>query len=331
MSSGSSSVAVVVASGNKQVFGEWLRRAVPNLGNASLFLVPWGGDAADIQSLAARASPKRIEIIPSSQIPTFEGNRNEALRHLKSCPPEFVAFLDDDAFPEEAWLGNMLEAGDADCGVGAFCSRVLTDGTPGNPQDMQSEGHYLLHGSPRDRGFRGGQLQPDPLCPCGNSAFVRWSAIAKIEELDPDVWDPRFRRWQTCFDFGLKLVLTRTLVKAVPAALLRHRGYMTWTEERKAKKASQAVLGQLRSRFLLYEKFFPRSLAQKARDALSGKYPKWREQGYPDFEKWIKGDLVEQFVKQACEEAASAIGEERLWRDLMDKRPDAPALLGFND
>jgi hypothetical protein len=106
---------------------------------------------------------------------------------------------------------------------------------------------------------------------------------------------------------------------------------LTWSEEIKAKKACEAASGQLRSRFLLYEKFFPTDLAQKARDALSGKCPKWREQGYPHFKKWIKGDLVEQLVKQACEEAASAIGEERPWRDLMDRRQDAPVLLGFSD
>jgi len=317
--------AIVVASGNHKQFEEWLRRSWPQLVGARLILVPYGKEQKNICSVA----PKDTTICLPDGDTSLEANRNTALNHLAtSSPPELVAFLDDDTFIDFGWLDEMLDAASKYSTVDSFASEVRTDGT----QEIQACGHLLCEAAPHDllpvkveQGIR-------PLCPCGNAAVVRWSAIQRIKEIDPMIWDPRFSQWQTCFDFGLKLVLVGGRTHLAPRATAAHRGYKSLDDVAKAQVWGIHTLGQLRSRVLLYRKFLPEELRQSANEQLAWRVEnKWRLSGYPGYEPWLSGDDVAKVWTAAKEEAdklwLKSPGES--WIQIMAQREDKATIWGL--
>jgi hypothetical protein len=318
------SIAIIVASGNANVLREWLERSLPHLrpdANTLVVFVPWGTQQSDLN----RMTPSELLICAPSSDTSLEGNRNTALNYLQRSPPDLVAFIDDDAFVGPGWLTAMRYAAITQPNTSAFASNVSFEGTG----EVQSKGHAFTRAAPHDRGFRGHCLDRPVLCPCGNSAVVRWAAIERIWKVDQAAWDPLFAQWQTCFDFGLKLVLTGSVSDIVSDAHAIHRGYCAWTAAEKEDKARQSVFGQLRSRFLLYKKFLPKKLEAAACAEMNVK--KWRSQGYTGFES-IVGPELDAVVAEAKQAATllAAQHDHSSWQERFAAREDGWDLLNLN-
>lgn len=299
MSDRNSTLAAIVVCGEPATFSTWLKSTFLELAKhkgVRIVLVPWSVHDKTIRLLA----PQSIEICEPSQDTTLEANRNAALNYLQSDKPALVAFLDEDTFINPSWVDAMISAADTNQDIDAFASVVFTEGW----NEMQGQGHVFVRGAPRDRGYRGKDLKRPILCPCGNSAVVRWKALQRIWEVDNQAWDPLFNQDQTCFDFGLKLVLTGARTMVVPGAVAQHRGYLfskgaAWQRKHGCSKVEQ----QLTARYLLYKKFLTEELEKAALAALNSRLGDWQERGYPGFQECVKGNKVNRINEKAWKHA----------------------------
>lgn len=276
-------------------------------------IVPWGRHSKNIRNNL----PQEFHICEPSQDTTLESNRNKALKYLSANPPKLVAFLDDDTFLAPSWGDAMIAAAQTNADIDAFASVVFSEGW----SEMQGQGHVFVRGGPRDRGYHGRELTRPVLCPCGNSAVIRWQALKRIWDVGDQVWDPLFNQDQTCFDFGLKLILTNTRTMVVPGAVAQHRGYLSPKIGFNKEDRRNKVIRQLTSRYLLYKKFLPDELHKAAVTALNLRLPKWRSQGYPGFNELVKGDEVDilnECAKNKADAFANSI-ECRKWSTMMSK------------
>ncbi|MCK4814233.1 hypothetical protein KA005_00565 [bacterium] len=293
-------VAVVLASGKAERFRKALQAVCEQtMPFKRVVVVPWGGESKEVEEIAkCRKIP--TQIVSPSRYATFEENRNNALSVIATNPPEWVAFIDDDTIIDRTWAGEMITGSKTFGNKCAFAS-VVTSAS--HPDCIQSAGHVLSAGRPLDCGYRwplsAKDTLIDPLCPCANSAFVPWRAIERISKLDESVWDPRFQRWQTCFDFGLKVRLVDFGCRLVRSAVATHEG----AYERKGVLQKDDVKGQLRSRILLYDKFYPKQERTEAMDLLAKKrvYGRWKEAGYPNA-RWLRGEEMVATFQAAMEE-----------------------------
>ena len=328
MSSKRSTLSVIVACGKPDIFSTWLKSTFLELARhkfVRILIVPYGGHEKAIRRLA----PKSIKICnPRQGDTTLEANRNVALDYLRDDKTDLIAFLDDDTFVNPSWVDAMIASANTHQDIDAFASVVFTDGW----REMQSQGHVFVRGAPRDRGYRGKDLKRPILCPCGNSAVARWKALERIWVVDDHAWDPLFNQDQTCFDFGLKLVLTGSRTMVVPGAVAQHRGYLfrdvVWWRENGYSK----VVRQLTSRYLLYKKFFTEDLEKAAINALNLRRECWRERGYPGFRDCVKGEDVDKAMKQAgdcANERANRI-TGTAWKSKMAEFENAKSLLDLN-
>jgi GT2 family glycosyltransferase len=279
-------------------------------------VIPWGDEGTEIKNFV-KSQPINTEIVSRSCENTLEGSRNNALRSITNNPPDWVAFIDDDTIIDPSWLYEMMGAGNA---LGNKFSLASLCISASNPNIVQSAGHILFEGRPLDCGY-GKPVSAvctsySPLCPCGNSAFVPWEVIEKIRDLDEDVWDPRFKQWQTCFDFGLKLRLVGISCRLVRSALVRHEGV---NERKKGVLAKEDVRKQLRSRILLYEKFYPVPERTEAIEVLKKRlHEKWKNTGYPNA-KWLRGEeMVETFESALAEEKELKERGTNIWVQRMN-------------
>jgi len=291
LSSSKKEIAVIVASGCEYTFATWMRTSFHELCKydpVRIYVVPWGDEAKAITKLSENV--KKISIInPHPQDNTLEGHRNIVLTRLRSgTPPDCVVFLDDDTYLNPSWTVSMLHAVNAGKEYNAFASLVFSEGM----NCAQSAGHIFVKGGPRDRGYRGKDLERDILCPCGNSAVIRWCALENIWAIDDIVWDPLFKGNQTCFDFGLKLTLTGSKTLLVHWATAQHRGYLCRGESWKRDNAERIVLNQLASRYLLYMKYLPQEIEMLAIIETEKRLNKWKKEGYPGFREYVKGETI---------------------------------------
>jgi hypothetical protein len=313
-------LAIVVASGDPVQFSEWLSRSWQNLQSAELLLIPWGRNHSEVADLA----PRSAKVIESND-QTLEGNRNAAIRVISEDPSSLIAFVDDDAYLDEAWQSAIEEAANQNSDAGAFASQVRSIGT----DSIQGRGHVLTDGAPHDRGHNGVNPSASVLTPCFNSGVVRWSSLERVLAVDEEPWDPRFRQWQTCFDFGLKLKLTGCESIEARGAGVQHGGYMTWTPERRRADAERAACGQIRSRLLLYDKFFDGDVKQALDQAFDERVARWRVSGYPGFKEFIKGEHVDQVVRAARADLAKMPRTGEQWKERMMSRPDVWDIAGL--
>ncbi len=332
MSDKKTTLAAIVVSGDPATFSTWLRSTFLELArhaNVRIVLVPFGAYNKAVRHLA----PQSIEICePSSKDTTLEANRNTALEYLRAKradKADLVAFLDDDTFVNPAWVDAMTDVSDTNRNIDAFASVVFTEGW----SEMQGQGHVFIEGAPRDRGYRGKCLKQPILCPCGNSAVIRWTALERIWRVDRQAWDPLFKQAQTCFDFGLKLYLTNTRTMVVPGAVTQHRGYLTWDAAKKKENGCAKAERQLTSRYLLYKKFLPKDLEQKVLAHLEQKLGKWQKNGYPGFEECVIGEKVKAINKKAknCADDLAREIKCETWKSSMKdlEKTEALKILGL--
>ena len=311
----------MLASGSFRRFQKWLSCSWSHLKGTRLILVPYGKESNSISEIA----PSDAEVCQPGENTSLEANRNTALSYLDSSEhPKLVAFLDDDTFVGHEWLNEILSAVNGNHTTDAFASIVSSF----NKNEIQSCGHFFNKAAPLE--FL--QKHGNPLCPCGNCAVVRWSALQKIREVNPNYWDPRFKQWQTCFDFGLKLVLTNSTTLLVREATAQHQGFLTWNEEEKEKRKNTAPFQQLRSRFLLYKKFLPENLETQVEEGMTRRANLWQQRGYPKFERHLKGVELNDIIVNAKRDADNLWRKQpdEIWKKLMEKTQTSSAIWGFD-
>jgi glycosyltransferase involved in cell wall biosynthesis len=304
-------------------------------------VLPWGNKSPEVRKIAERFGAIIIEYREDKdEDRTLESHRNVAIRYIKeeTGVPDYVLFLDDDTVLSDNWHRQMLASRDeveiCYATVVAFSKYQDT---------IQSAGHcFEWKGRPHDLWYRRKVasiplLRQDlslfrPLCPCANCALIPWKAIGKIQAKDSNVWDPRFERWQTCFDFGLKLRLLGYGCKLVEASMAYHRGYQERCFEGSLGD-EDFVFKQLRSRILLYLKFFPPDEFQEAINSLKETVRnKWAKEGYPCADPKTRSEISRIYAR--AEREADKLfrkNENTMWLDLvknLEKRTRKSLLLG---
>jgi GT2 family glycosyltransferase len=315
------SSAAVIPSGNpvriKDCLERLARQTVPF---DRIIVAVWGQNPEQEQQVISLATStlQNVEIVESEEDTRPESNLNNAIRHLSRNPTNRVAFLNDDTFLDERWHESMQYAAQRDGEKVSHASLVIFKSFPNL---VQGAGHILIKAKPRDHEYKktiSGPLDSQPLCPCGNSAFVPWGALEEILNRDSRVWEPDFIRWQSCFDFGLKLRLSGCGCRLVSSARAIHEGYLDKSLRGEKLKAEEVKM-QLRSRRLLYGKFFPEEERKEAVDILERSLERWAQSGYPHAED-VSGDLVRSIYTMAKMEAKGLLEKVSLeWLELVGR------------
>jgi len=279
-------------------------------------VVPWGNEREKIEDFAKKQEKIKIQIVPPSEDSTLEGARNNALYSIGSNPPDWVAFIDDDTEIDSKWLQEMIAAAN-ELGNNYTFASVVTYAS--KPNIVQGAGHILFEARPLDCAYNHPIsaicTSDDPLCPCGNCAFVPWKAIEEISKLDKEIWDPRFRQWQTCFDFGLKLRLVNFGCRLVRSAFAKHEGACG----RKKVYSKDDVINQLRSRILLYDKFYPEEERKNAMKLLENAVRRWKKNGYPSAPQCKGNEMEEIFNVALNQEKELKRGMSKVWLRRMEE------------
>jgi GT2 family glycosyltransferase len=299
--------AAIIVSNNPERIEECLQYvAKQTVPFDRIIIIAWSRYPQQKQEIVNRATCtiKNVEIVEPRNDTRLESNRNKAITYLARNPTDSVAFLDDDIFLDERWHEAMQRAAKYDGDTVSHATLVVFKS---NRNLVQSAGHILNNTKPLDLGYKKQKVTylsktEKPLCPCGNCAFVPWSAIEQIQKIDPEIWDPNFDKWQTCFDFGLKLRLCGYDCHLVPSARAIHEGYLD-KSVRGQKLKEKDIKNQLKSRLLLYSKFFSKDERKGAMRILEESVNRWSQNGYPHAEDHIRGDCLKCLLKCAQSEA----------------------------
>ncbi len=188
----------------------------------------------------------RVRLVRLEENRGFAGGTNAALPHLRG---ELVAFLNNDARAEPDWLERMVEAMQADAGVGMCACKILLEGA----EVIDKAGHLIfLDGQNRGRGTG----QPDDgrfdepgeaLFPDGCAALYRRRLLEETGGLDED-----FFAYADDADLGLRARWLGWECQYVPDAVVRHRQSATT-----GPHALQKVYWVERNRLWLAAKNFP--------------------------------------------------------------------------
>lgn len=315
-----SSAAIIPSGNSERIKGCLQNVAKQTVPFDRIIIAVWGEDPEQRQQVISRATStlQNVEIVESEGDTRPESNLNHAIRHLSRQPTDRVAFLNDDTFLDERWHESMQHAAQSD---GESVSHASVVFFKSFPNLVQGAGHILINTKPRDHEYRKAisePFDPPPLCPCGNSAFVPWGALEEIQRRDSGVWDPDFVRWQSCFDFGLKLQLCGCGCLLVPSAHAIHEGYLDKSLRGEKLKAEEVKM-QLRSRLFLYGKFFPQQERKEAIDILEGSLDRWAQGGYPHAEN-LSGDLIRSIYAEAEIEARGLLEKASAkWLELVGR------------
>ena len=312
------SAAIIISNNPVQIDNCLSHVANQTVPFSRILVVAWGQENLKQQVIQKAVSViSNAEIIDPDNDTRLENNRNKAISHLIEKPTDRVAFLDDDTLIENNWLEVMRCAAMQD---GDKISHATVVKFNSQPFCIQSAGHCLDNASPLDLAYGkciNFPITAIPLCPCGNSAYIPWRALVDIHDRDQEIWDPDFDQWVTCFDFGLKLQLCGYGCKLVPSAFATHQGYLD-KSIRNQKLCKNKVMKQLRSRLLLYFKFYPSPDRESATDQLNKSLDRWRINGYPHAEAEIKGEkLVELFCSARIGAKKLAKTKSKIWLELM--------------
>jgi len=263
-------------------------------------VIPWGKQSDEVRKIAATS---KAIILDHGEASCFQDNHNLAIRHIQTnmSLPEYVLFLDDDTFLDDNWHEHTRIAVASDKAERCYATVV----THSRYKDtIQAAGHFIRKkGRPHDLWYDKKieniscllrDLSPyKPLCPCANCALIPWKALEKIKAKDVEVWDPRFGRWQGCFDFGLKLRLVGYDCRVMEASRAYHHGYQERCHEGIRLLSRQEVMSQLQSRILLYHKFYPANEYQEAMENLEVTMTtKWTRNRYPCADHEIRKEIT---------------------------------------
>lgn len=168
------------------------------------------------------------ELFPEFEYVCFSENIGFAAannRAVERCDSEFVALLNPDAFPEPAWLEELVKAGREMPDVASFGSCQLMVGDAELLDGIEDVCHVsgLVwrngYGRLRDEGDR---IPREIFSPCAAAALYRVQAIRDAGGFDED-----FFCYVEDVDLGFRLRLLGWKSWYVPTAVVRHVGSVT--------------------------------------------------------------------------------------------------------
>lgn len=164
---------------------------------------------------AYTAFPK-VKLISNTENIGFAQAVNQGIASSKS---EFFCTLNDDAYPAENWLEELVAACDNHQEIGMFASQIRLRN---NPEQLDSAGlNIYADGTTKQRGHQ--QLVSDyseacaVLLPSGCAALYRRSMVEEIGTFDPD-----FFLYCEDADLGLRCRLAGWECRYVPTAQVDH-------------------------------------------------------------------------------------------------------------
>jgi len=138
---------------------------------------------------------------------------------------EWIAFLNNDAYPEPGWLAALLAATQQFTECAVFASRILLVDPP---ELLDSTGDvYHISGNAWHRGYRTPAQQFAP--PAGN-VFTACAAAAlyrRVDFLASGGFDEDYFAYMEDIDLGFRLRLSGSPTSYVPKAVVRHVGSAT--------------------------------------------------------------------------------------------------------
>lgn len=153
--------------------------------------------------LAEHPSAPKVIRLPSNQ--GYAGGLASAMADVRT---PYVAWLNDDAEPEEGWLGLLEDALDADPAAGAASAWLIRpDG------QVQSSGVRLTR-----QGYGADATHGDVFGFCGGAAVLRTEALHAVGGVPAD-----FFCYYEDTDTSWRLRLAGWRILSVPAARARHR------------------------------------------------------------------------------------------------------------
>jgi GT2 family glycosyltransferase/glycosyltransferase involved in cell wall biosynthesis len=192
------------------------------------------GDGSLERLTAAFAHDAQVRIVTSAENLGFTGGCNLG---AKSAKGEFLAFLNNDAKPDQAWISKALAQFDVSPAVAAVGSKVLD--WDGKTVDFVGPGlTWFGMGFKPNLGKADApefDVPRDILFGTGSALFVRRSVFAEIGG-----FDERLFMFYDDVDLGWRLNLRGYRVRFAPASIVRHKHH-----------GSMKSFGQYREDYLL--------------------------------------------------------------------------------
>jgi GT2 family glycosyltransferase len=167
----------------------------------------------------AEVLPSAVVVEPGSNV-GFAAGVNLGVAHGAGAY-DFVGLLNNDAVAEPGWLEPLIEALEADAGLGAACSKIVLEEPPAV---INSAGLRLVeHGFGADRGY----LEPDEgqydspeevFGWCGGAVLLRAAYLADVGPLDE-----HFFAYYEDFDLSWRGRLLGWRYRYVPTSVVHHR------------------------------------------------------------------------------------------------------------
>lgn len=191
----------------------------------------WPSDALEVIVVDNASGDDGLSTIrgrfPSAKVVALKENTGFAggcNRGVEASRGEYVAFLNNDARPDPAWVRRAVEALEADPEIGCVASKVLDwDGQIIDFVDaaLSFYGHgFKLHaGSPDD----GGHDEAKDILFASGAAMI----MQRKTFLDVGGFDERYFMFFEDVDLGWRLWLLGKRVRYVPASLVFHRHHST--------------------------------------------------------------------------------------------------------
>ncbi|MCD6518441.1 MAG: glycosyltransferase family 2 protein [Anaerolineae bacterium] len=133
---------------------------------------------------------------------------------------EYIAFLDNDAYPERDWLAKLVERMEKEPSVGACASRVVFADKPDIINSVGSVLNELFHGNGVciHEMYAFAQVPDEIMYATGNGMMLRREAIAQVGPFDEG-----FLFWGADdADYGMRLRRAGWKIVSVPDALVYH-------------------------------------------------------------------------------------------------------------
>lgn len=188
-----------------------------------VILVDNGSDGTDFDCLSQRyAGDRRVEIRCNERNLGFARGMNVLLAEILEDPsarPEYVALLNNDAFPDTAWLAALVDVAES-TRAGAVASRMIRDD---DPNRLDNAGHVFLNTGevlPRGAGQPLAEYEDrsEVVGTCAGACLLRTDMLADI-----GLFDEFFDTGYEDAELGLRAMLAGHRQVYAPDAVVRHR------------------------------------------------------------------------------------------------------------
>ena len=216
------SVTIIIANWNGQFFLPTCLKALSaqTFTDFEVLVIDNGSTDGSVDTLQNDWPEVRLIQLESNQ--GFAAANNQG---AKLAAGEWVAFLNNDAYPEPGWLTALLASAQAHPGCTAFSSRILLVDPP-NLLDSTGD-IYHISGNAWHRGYRHEAQDFNP--PHGDvfSACAAAALYRKADFLASGGFDEDYFAYMEDIDLGFRLRLNNLFTHYVPDAVVRHVGSAT--------------------------------------------------------------------------------------------------------